>query len=112
MNTTYNINIPFLVDSFLPGECVNGNLMKETILLSENDCLNFCKMDEGCNWFTFNSGLLCFRIYIALSIIHLNDYCNNRPFCVCSEPYSITYNCQLKKLYMLLYGSLDQYNNI
>ncbi len=45
---------------FVPGECLQGTLIKGSKTLSGNACLSFCKKVAGCEFFTFYpESLIC-----------------------------------------------------
>ena len=39
---------------FLPGECTNGTLLTAQASTNEYECLDLCKSQPNCTWFTFN----------------------------------------------------------
>ena len=68
-----------------PGQCTNSTIITITQALSALECLNDCKAQPGCNFYTFNPELdnLC----------ELFDECENLTTAGCTECVSGNVNC-------------------
>ena len=74
--TTFNFSDSFgnSTQCFVPGECTQGTLIKQSKTLGENACHRFCKKVHGCEFFTYHpDNLICTALSGKIQKQHVFD---------------------------------------